>query len=77
MKHPADTKFAKWLENNRYSDPAFAAKMMELDPDRHYAVKTVENWRRGRAMPRKRALTHISTITNGEITADAFMEPNL
>ena len=77
MKHPADTKFAKWLEENRYSDPAFARKMNELDPGGHYAVKTVENWRRGRVMPRQRALMHIAAITNNQITADSFVEPAL
>jgi hypothetical protein len=75
VKHKSDTKLAKWLENNRYSDPAFAKALAEADPAFPFSTRAVANWRRGTATPRARALAAMEKVSNGEITAAMFIEP--
>lgn len=72
MKHQADTALAKWLAANRYSDTAFAAALAEVDPLVKVSRRTVQNWRRGWAKPRHRALAAVERLTG--LTAKDFVE---
>ena len=67
------SKFSEWLKKNRYSSRFFADAMArELGLER-FSSNTVDNWRRGKASPRDRALIAIKKITQNEVTADDFL----
>lgn len=73
MKHTG-TKFERWLRENRYTDPQFAAAMAKQLQISQFSPRTVEKWRLGLATPRKPSMLAIMKITDGAITADSFIE---
>lgn len=66
-------RFHKWLIDNRYSNRLFAERMKEQLGVERFSERTVEKWRYG-AVPHPKNIAAIKAITNGEVTADDFME---
>ncbi|MET4187657.1 hypothetical protein ABIB86_000394 [Bradyrhizobium sp. JR1.7] len=71
-KKPMRTTFSNWLEAKSLSNQKFADQMIAAGIN--VSDRTVESWRYGRAMPRKRALEAIFAVTNGEVTANDFVQ---
>lgn len=66
------TKLDRWMKENRYSDRLFAEKLATVGV--RVSARTVESWRQGRAMPRKKALGGIKTVTNDEVLPNDWIE---
>jgi predicted transcriptional regulator len=69
------TKFAEYLDRHRFTNAAFAEAMKATDPGLKVTGRTVESWRYGRALPRRRALAAIVATTGMEVKADDFIGP--
>jgi len=61
------------LIDNRYSNRQFAERMAEQLGIDSFSERTVEKWRYG-AIPHPKSIAAIKAITEGEITADSFMD---
>lgn len=74
MEQTPPTKFAVWLRENRYTDPAFAKEMAKELKLETFSHRTIEKWRLGLAMPRPASVKAIKAITGGAITMETFAE---
>lgn len=67
------SKLGEWLKSKPLTNKQFAdllAPHMGLET---LSERTVELWRAGNTMPRKKALAAIATVTEGQITANDFV----
>ena len=68
-------KLREWMTANDYDDASFAAAVTaRLPSGENCSKKTVEKWRYGTRTPRRKALSLISQITSGRVTANDFVD---
>lgn len=72
MKRGIGVKLQAWMRENRWTDKGFAEKFTAHTGD-HCSRRTVENWRKGIAVPRPKAANAIKEITGGAVTSDDHM----
>ena len=71
------TPLQKWMRDNRWSDPAFAAAVNEhlaKEAVKPISAKSVAKWRRGEGVPRPATQRAIKAVSGGAITADDLVE---
>ena len=68
-------KLREWMTANNHDDASFAAAVTaRLPTGENCSKKTVEKWRYGTRTPRRKALSLISQITSGRVTANDFVD---
>jgi hypothetical protein len=65
-------KLWRWMRDNRYSDPLFAAEISRRQP-KPVTPKTVFNWRHGIRVPRSASMSTIMAITDNQVTPNDFV----
>lgn len=66
-------KFAKWLEDNRYSLALFGRHLAErMGLEKPFSYQTVSNWRNGTNKPHIDTAFAIEDFTNGGVPIEAW-----
>ena len=68
------TKLGEWLTANSMTNKEFAALCAPFMGQATLSERTVESWRAGGMVPRKKALEAIVAVTQGEVTANSFID---
>lgn len=67
-------KLSEWMTRENRSDRDVSDALQALDDGFHCSEHTVTKWRRGERTPRGRALALLGSLTNGDVTANDFVE---
>lgn len=65
---------SEWIARNRLTNKDFASLIAPHMGRKVFSFRTVETWKRGEVMPRKKALEAIAAVTDGEVTYESFLK---
>lgn len=72
VKQAVKTHLAAWMDENRYTAPAFAQAIAKRLNVEYFSASTVRQWKKGISCPRRNSgsMQAIADITGGAVTYD-------